>query len=98
MVGKGFVRMSVALATLTLIPVAAFAQAGNGIAGVVRDTTGAGLPGVTVESGSPALLEKVRTVVTDSQGDVALARALHLSDGLASGRGTCEKRRSFPWY
>ena len=38
------------------------------IAGVVRDTSGAVLPGVTVEAASPALIEKVRTVVTDGQG------------------------------
>src|SRR5258705_3594437 len=35
------------------------------IAGVVRDATGAVLPGVTVEAASPALIEKVRSVVTD---------------------------------
>jgi len=40
----------------------------TGIAGVVRDSTGAVVPGVTVEASSPALIEKVRTVVTDSQG------------------------------
>src|SRR5262245_19723433 len=39
------------------------------IAGVVKDTTGAVLPGVTVEAASPALIEKVRTVVTDDQGN-----------------------------
>jgi hypothetical protein len=39
------------------------------IAGVVRDATGAVLPGVTVEAASPALIEKVRTVVTDDQGN-----------------------------
>src|SRR5262245_35529073 len=38
------------------------------IAGSVRDATGAFLPGVTVEAASPALIEKVRTVVTDAQG------------------------------
>ena len=38
------------------------------IAGDVRDSTGAVLPGVTVEAASPALIEKVRTVVSDSQG------------------------------
>ena len=37
-------------------------------AGVVKDTTGAVLPGVTVEASSPALIEKARTVVTDGQG------------------------------
>ena len=45
----------------------AFAQA-TGIAGVVRDTSGAVLPGVMVEAASPALIERVRTVTTDSQG------------------------------
>ena len=45
------------------------AQTGaSGIAGVVRDTTGAVLPGVTVEAASPALIEKIRTAVTDNQG------------------------------
>lgn len=42
-------------------------QSGS-IAGVVRDTSGAVLPGVTVEAASPALIEKVRTVVTDGMG------------------------------
>ncbi len=49
------------------LPSAAFAQA-TGIAGVVRDTTGAVMPGVTVEASSPALIERVRTVTTDAQG------------------------------
>src|SRR5260221_3341878 len=38
------------------------------IAGVVRDATGAVLPGVTVKAASPALIEKVRTVATDGEG------------------------------
>src|SRR4029453_10800133 len=38
------------------------------IAGVVLRTSGAVLPGVTVEAASPVLIEKVRTVVTDSAG------------------------------
>src|SRR3979409_256085 len=44
------------------------AQQASGIAGVVRDTTGAVMPGVTVEATSPALIERVRTVTTDTQG------------------------------
>src|SRR5437762_13092326 len=52
---------------LWLLPVAASAQTGV-LAGVVRDTTGAVLPGVTVEATSPALIERVRTVTTDSEG------------------------------
>jgi hypothetical protein len=38
------------------------------IAGAVRDTSGAILPGVTVEAASPALIEKVRSAVTDGSG------------------------------
>lgn len=48
----------------------AFAQAS--INGIVRDTSGAVLPGVTVEAASPALIEKVRTVVTDGTGQYAI--------------------------
>lgn len=62
------VRLGVVLSVLFL-PALAFAQAENGsIAGVARDASGAVLPGVTVEASSPALIEKVRTAVTDSQG------------------------------
>jgi hypothetical protein len=48
-----------------MVPAVASAQA---IAGVARDTTGSVVPGVTVEASSPALIEKVRTAVTDGQG------------------------------
>lgn len=58
----------VALTGVLLAAPAVLAQQASGIAGTVRDTTGAVLPGVTVEAASPALIEKVRTVVTDSQG------------------------------
>jgi hypothetical protein len=49
-----------------LVPSVVYAQAS--IAGGVRDTSGAVLPGVTVEAASPALIEKVRSVVTDGSG------------------------------
>lgn len=49
-----------------LLPGAATAQ--STIAGQVTDTTGAVLPGVSVEASSPALIEKVRTVVTNADG------------------------------
>ena len=53
-----------------LLPALATAQnvTGSAITGVVRDTSGALLPGVTVEASSPALIEKLRSVVTDGQG------------------------------
>jgi hypothetical protein len=64
---RTFARRSVAaLVVVLLLPAAAFAQAA--ITGVVRDNTGGVLPGVTVEAASPALIEKVRTVVTDATG------------------------------
>jgi hypothetical protein len=51
------------------LPTLASAQAESGnIAGVVRDASGAVLPGVTVEAASPALIEKIRVVVSDAQG------------------------------
>src|SRR5713226_8379455 len=42
------------------------------IAGVAKDTTGAVLPGVTVEASSPALIEKTRNAVTDADGQYKL--------------------------
>ena len=51
----------------------AAAQQASGIAGVVRDTSGAVLPGVTVEAASPAFIEKVRTTVTDGEGRYNIA-------------------------
>ncbi len=54
------------LAALTVSP--AQAQTDSGIAGTVKDTTGLALPGVTVTASSPALIEKVRIVVTDGGG------------------------------
>src|SRR5688572_16730249 len=53
-------------AFLALLPTSALAQAV--IAGVVRDPSGGVLPGVTVEAASPALIEKIRTAVTDGTG------------------------------
>ncbi len=55
-------------AALLLLPASTHAQSNSGIAGVVKDTSGAVLPGVTVEAASPALIEKVRTAVTDGAG------------------------------
>jgi hypothetical protein len=52
---------------LALLPAAALAQQAT-IAGVAKDTSGAVLPGVTVEISSPALIEKTRSAVTDGSG------------------------------
>ncbi|MEO8260758.1 MAG: TonB-dependent receptor [Acidobacteriota bacterium] len=60
-------RLSVACVLLVmLVPTVARAQAT--LAGVVRDSSEAVLPGVTVEASSPALIQKVRSAVTDGSG------------------------------
>ena len=53
-----------------LISLPASAQS---LAGSVRDTSGAVLPGVTVEAASPALIEKIRTAVSDGNGQYQIA-------------------------
>src|SRR5687768_6935889 len=53
--------------SVALLPDTAWPQQASGIAGVARDTSGAVMPGVTVEASSPALIEKVRSVTTDSE-------------------------------
>jgi len=66
----------VLLAVLLALPVTATAQS---IAGVVRDASGSVLPGVTVEAASPALIEKVRSTLTDGAG---LYRLENLAPGV----------------
>ena len=51
---------------LALLPAAALAQ--SSITGVVRDSSGGVLPGVTVEAASDALIEGMRSAITDDQG------------------------------
>ena len=58
------------LASLLAIPAAAYAQAS--IVGTVKDTSGAVLPGVTVEASSPVLIEKTRSVVTSGTGQYSI--------------------------
>src|SRR5438445_3848551 len=59
-------RILLAFAWIAIVPSALYAQAS--ITGVVKDPSGAVLPGVTVEATSPALIEKVRSVVSDGTG------------------------------
>ena len=58
--------LTVVFVYVLLAPQPVFAQAA--ITGVVKDASGAVLPGVTVEATSPALIEKARSVVSDEQG------------------------------
>lgn len=59
---------------LLALPVAA--QQGSGIAGVVKDDSGAVMPGVTVEASSPALIERVRSAVSDGSGQYKIINLL----------------------
>src|SRR5688572_23137025 len=79
MVWKGFLRAGMPVVWLVAFwPAVVSAQSGA-VAGVVKDATGAILPGVTVEATSPALIEKVRTAITDNQGQYKI---LDLRPGL----------------
>ena len=69
MSGARVSRLGCALLLAALVPASVWAQGQTGtIAGNVKDTTGAILPGVTVEVSSPALIEKTRSAVTDGEG------------------------------
>jgi hypothetical protein len=65
------IRLLTAVCVLLTLPAFAAAQSSTtgAIAGIVKDTSGAVLPGVTVEASSPALIEKVRSAVSDGQGN-----------------------------
>src|SRR4026209_749607 len=64
---RGLVRTLVVLSAVLLVPASSFAQQAS-IAGVVKDASGAVLPGLSVEATSSVLTEKVRAVVTDGTG------------------------------
>src|SRR5437867_5712562 len=68
MTRHGTFAVSVLAATACLILMPAVASAQSGFAGIVRDTTGAVLPGVTVEASSPVLIEGRRSAVTNERG------------------------------
>ena len=59
-------RVAFVLGAVLLIAKTGSAQVA--LAGVAKDSTGAVMPGVTVEASSPALIEKVRSAVTDTSG------------------------------
>ena len=65
---RSFVQLLMVQIVLIVMPTVTSAQTGAALTGVVTDTTGAVLPGVTVEARSPALIEQVRSAVTDETG------------------------------
>ena len=64
-------RTLLAFAGALLLSTTAYAQ--SSIVGVVKDTSGAAMPGVTVEASSPVLIEKVKSTVTDGSGAYRIA-------------------------
>ncbi|HEY7447928.1 MAG TPA: carboxypeptidase-like regulatory domain-containing protein, partial [Vicinamibacterales bacterium] len=71
------IKTATLLVALLLLPAVATAQVAQAsITGVVRDSSGAVLPGVTVEAASPVLIEKVRSVVTDGSGQYRIVDLL----------------------
>ena len=68
--GRSLRLLVIGALALVLVPAAVEAQ--STIAGVVKDTSGAVLPGVTVEAASPVLIEKTRSVVTNGEGRYAI--------------------------
>src|SRR3954463_1520982 len=60
--------VAVLCAAVCFVPRTAAAQDRAAIAGVVKDSSGAVMPGVLVEATSPALIERTRSVTTDSNG------------------------------
>src|SRR5258706_6805604 len=74
------VRLVVVSWCLLCLPATGWAQSQTGaITGGVRDSSGAVIPGVTVEAASPALIERVPYVDSDEQG---LYRIVDLRPGL----------------
>ena len=65
-------RRLIFLAFVCALAFPAQALAQSAIAGTVKDSSGAVLPGVTVEAASPMLIEKVRTVVSNDQGQFTI--------------------------
>jgi carboxypeptidase family protein len=63
---KRLVICAAVLGIIWLLPTSGFAQAT--ITGVIKDASGAVLPGVIVEASSPALIEKVRSAISDGSG------------------------------
>src|SRR5437867_171488 len=65
---RAFERHAFVLAVMALVFVPRLVFAQGSITGTVKDPSGAVLPGVTVEAASDVLIEKLRTVTTDSTG------------------------------
>ncbi len=64
-------RLSIAVSVLSLAPAALFAQQST-ISGVVNDSSGAVVANATVTASSDVLIERQKTVTTNSEGRYAI--------------------------
>jgi hypothetical protein len=71
---RALATSAVTLLCLAFLPAAAYAQAS--VTGVIKDSSGGVLPGVTVEASSPALIEKSRTAISDGSGQYQITQLL----------------------
>src|SRR5437762_4555532 len=70
---REYIRTGRAVALgLALLALPSIAHAQSTLTGVVKDSSGAVLPGVTVEAASPVLIEQTRSVATDATGGYRL--------------------------
>ena len=88
---RGLLKPLLFVAVVLLVPFTAYAQTGS-IAGIVRDPSGAVIPGVTVEVSSPALIEKVRSTTNDNN-DVATSTSMIVWPPWSCAARTCFSRR-----
>src|SRR5260370_1128554 len=68
--------LAVVCLTFMSAPASAQGTSGASVSGTVTDASGAVMPGVTVEASSPALIEKVRSAVTDERGEYRIVELL----------------------
>src|SRR5258708_6081327 len=68
---RSFRQIVIVLSGLLILPASVNAQQST-LSGVVKDSSSAVLPGVTIEASSPVLIEKTRTAVTDGTGQYRL--------------------------
>jgi len=73
------------LVVVAILGAGASLATAQSLAGTVRDSSGAVLPGVTIEASSPALITKVRTGVSERRASVAAQRPSTTSSPRAAG-------------
>ncbi len=65
---RQFVLRTLLLVVACIVIVPSLAHAQSVFTGTVKDSSGAVMPGVTVEAASPVLIEKVKSAITDENG------------------------------